>query len=40
MKPKGSDACALPLVKGACNQEKLYWGYNNQKHICEQFKYG
>lgn len=40
MKPKGNDACQLPIVKGSCTQEKLYWGYNVQKHICEQFTYG
>ena len=40
MRPKGSDACQLPLIKGSCTQDKLYWGYNNQKHICEQFTYG
>lgn len=40
MKPKGSDACLLPLVKGSCDAKKSYWGYNSQKHICEQFEYG
>jgi len=40
MKPKGADACQLPLVKGSCTQDKEYWGYNIKKHICEQFTYG
>lgn len=40
MKPQGQDACGLPLVKGSCNQEKLYWGYNSQKYVCEQYTYG
>ncbi|KAK4336726.1 hypothetical protein RND71_043627 [Anisodus tanguticus] len=40
MKPIGSNSCQLPLVKGPCEQDKRYWGYNSQRHVCEEFTYG
>ena len=33
-------ACNLPMVPGPCEGSYFHYGYNPERGICEQFKYG
>ena len=33
-------ACNLPMVPGPCEGSYFHYGYNSERGICEQFKYG
>ena len=40
VRPEGKRACNLPMVPGPCEGSYFHYGYNRDRGICEQFKYG